>query len=329
MNWEDEVSKILIISLLCVWQVQEWILSMKNGLKFLKKVESKRSQSEIIFKSLACFSVQFRVTMKVLNLYLLNKLRSFGDKSSNGLATETTLNFWGPCRREGPANLINHSVRTNLEIKSIIDSSYKSILICLYNNEKNLKDYLSKMLPISAPPHPQPLNPPPGTELWGAESLQTPTLTGPLARGNYNALLLQFLYIWAKKTHLLPWGNISSTLTRRSLILVPSLFESSAVVNLHFSCPNVASVLSLCYSWYLLTWNCLQLQFSDNDRFNPRFASFFRGGGPQFTTANYFLTLFTLPWKHTWNKCWILPFIFHPSHPKHKHSWKAKVNLLP
>ena len=38
----------------------------------------------------------------------------------------------------------------------------------------------------------------------------------------------------AKKAHLLPCGGISFTLTRRSLVLVPSLFRSSAVVNLHF-----------------------------------------------------------------------------------------------
>ena len=44
-------------------------------------------------------------------------------------------------------------------------------------------------------------------------------------------------------------------------------FGSSAVVNLHFSCSNSASVLSSCYSWYQLTWNCLQLEFSENHRF--------------------------------------------------------------
>ena len=38
-------------------------------------------------------------------------------------------------------------------------------------------------------------------------------------------------------------------------------FRSSAVVNLHFSCPNSASVFSSCYSGYQLTWNCLQLEY--------------------------------------------------------------------
>ena len=104
-----------------------------------------------------------------------------------------------------------------------IDTSYKSILTCLYNNKKNLKNYLTKMLPRLCSPQPP---------SWGwvmgsrvsAESLQSPTLTGPPARGSSNALLLQFLYIWGKKPHLLPCGSISLTLTRRSLALVPSLF---------------------------------------------------------------------------------------------------------
>ena len=59
---------------------------------------------------LARFSTQFRVK-EGLNLYFLNKLRSFGDKSRNSSATETTLNFSGPYSR--PAKLTNHSARTN------------------------------------------------------------------------------------------------------------------------------------------------------------------------------------------------------------------------
>ena len=60
-----------------------------NGFKFLKKVESRRSQFEIVFKSLARFSTRFWST-ESFNLYLLNKFKSFGDKSRNGVATETT-----------------------------------------------------------------------------------------------------------------------------------------------------------------------------------------------------------------------------------------------
>ena len=48
-------------------------------------------------------------------------------------------------------------------------------------------------------------------------------------------------------------------------------FRSSVVVNLHFSCRKSASVFSSCYSWYELTSNCLQLDFSVNDRFKAGF----------------------------------------------------------
>ena len=52
-DWENEVSKIFIISLLCVWGGQEWFLFTWNGFKFLTHLESKTSQFEIVFKSLA------------------------------------------------------------------------------------------------------------------------------------------------------------------------------------------------------------------------------------------------------------------------------------
>ena len=45
------------------------------------------------------------------------------------------------------------------------------------------------MLPVTAP------EPPRGAELRGAESLQSPILTSPPARGSSKALLVQFLYI--------------------------------------------------------------------------------------------------------------------------------------
>ena len=46
---ENEVSKIFIISLLCVCRAQERLLFTRNGFKFLKQVESKTIQFEIVF----------------------------------------------------------------------------------------------------------------------------------------------------------------------------------------------------------------------------------------------------------------------------------------
>ena len=47
-----------------------------------------------------------------------------------------------------------------------------------------------------------------------------------------------FFIFEVKSLILLHCGSISSSLTRRSLVLVPSLFRFSAVVNLHFSDNN-------------------------------------------------------------------------------------------
>ena len=52
---------------------------MRNGFKFLKQVESKNDYFEIVFKSLARFSTQFRVKDEVLNFHLLDKLTKFGN----------------------------------------------------------------------------------------------------------------------------------------------------------------------------------------------------------------------------------------------------------
>ena len=58
---EAEVSKMFIISLLCVRRVRERLPFMRNGFKFLNQAESKMSQFEIMFKSLARLSTQFIV----------------------------------------------------------------------------------------------------------------------------------------------------------------------------------------------------------------------------------------------------------------------------
>ena len=53
---EIEVSKVFIISLVCVWRAQERFLFTRNGFKFLTSLESKTSPFEIVFKSLARFN---------------------------------------------------------------------------------------------------------------------------------------------------------------------------------------------------------------------------------------------------------------------------------
>ena len=89
---------------------------MRNGFKFLKQVnESQTSQFEIVFKSSARFSTQFRVK-ESFKLLLVIEVKKFSDKSRNSLATKKPLNFSGPCRRVRPALLTNHSARTNLEM---------------------------------------------------------------------------------------------------------------------------------------------------------------------------------------------------------------------
>ena len=50
---------------------------------------------------------------KVLNFYLLLKLKKIGDKSQKSFATEPNLNFSGLYRRIRPAKLTNHIARTN------------------------------------------------------------------------------------------------------------------------------------------------------------------------------------------------------------------------
>ena len=56
MDRENEVSKIFIISLVCVSRAQERFLFTRNSLKFLTPLESKTSQFEIVVKSFARFN---------------------------------------------------------------------------------------------------------------------------------------------------------------------------------------------------------------------------------------------------------------------------------
>ena len=53
----------------------------------------------------------------------------------------------------------------------------------LYNNEKNVKKQAPAAKKLFLCP-----NPLHGAELWGVESLQSPTLTGPPARGSSNGI---------------------------------------------------------------------------------------------------------------------------------------------
>ena len=112
----NEVSKIFIISLFCVWGVRErFLFTTGTASKVLKQVESKTNQFEIVFKSLALFSTQFNVK-ESFKLLLAIRVKKFGDKSRNSLVTNKTLNFSGPCRRVRLAKLTNHSARSNLKI---------------------------------------------------------------------------------------------------------------------------------------------------------------------------------------------------------------------
>ena len=81
------------------------------------QVKSKTSQSETVFKSLPRLSTQFRVKESFKpSLAKLVIIRNFANNSRNSLATQTSLNFGGPCRRIRPAKLTNYGARTNLEI---------------------------------------------------------------------------------------------------------------------------------------------------------------------------------------------------------------------
>jgi len=72
---EDEVRKIFIISLLCLWRVRKRFLLTWTGLKSLSHVESKTSQFAIVVKSLARFNSHFKVKER-FKLLLAIKFRN-------------------------------------------------------------------------------------------------------------------------------------------------------------------------------------------------------------------------------------------------------------
>ena len=121
--------------------------------------------------------------------------------------------------------------------------------------------------------HPPSSLPPPQPPSWGwvmgsvcrAPPSSVHPHEGAPMRSCYNS------FIFEAKSLICSLVGAFLLLSRGYLVLVPSLFRSSAVVNVHFLCPISASVLSSCYSWYLWTWNCLQLEFSDNHRLKPSY----------------------------------------------------------
>ena len=60
---EDEVIKIFLISLLCVWRVRERFWFTRNVFKFLTHLQSKTSHFKVL-NSLPRFNAKFRVKKK-------------------------------------------------------------------------------------------------------------------------------------------------------------------------------------------------------------------------------------------------------------------------
>lgn len=78
------------------WWVLGRFLCTQNGFKFLMHLERNMNQFEII-------TMRLVRSKKVLNFYLLTKLRTLDNKSQNILAAKTALNFSGPCSGIQPA----------------------------------------------------------------------------------------------------------------------------------------------------------------------------------------------------------------------------------
>ena len=99
------------------------------------------------------------------------------------------------CRHRHPNFWARYSQQIYMQVTKVFEHVYLTM--------RKSKKLFEQHVPLSDLPPRLPQ----GAELWLAESLQCPTLTDPTARGSSNALLLQFLYIWGKKPHLLPSGT--------------------------------------------------------------------------------------------------------------------------
>ena len=120
---------------------------------------------------------------------------------------------------------------------------------------------MSKLLPrlcspVSAPPYS-----PHGLELQGAESLQSPTLTGPPARRSSYRLTCEYHYIRVVQLVQLfssRVGRIFLDCTGHSLVLVLSLFSSYNVIKITVFVYNSGRRIklvdfSISFSWMSVT----------------------------------------------------------------------------
>ena len=123
-----------------------------------------------------------------------------------------------------------------------IDTSYKSIVTCLYNNKKIEKNIWLKCSPVSAPPQPPSWGWVMGSRVSAESHPHRSTRTREL-QCSFITISLYIFFFWLVGAFLWLSRGVAS-------LWCQVCFRSSVVVNLHFSCPNSASVLSSCYSWY-------------------------------------------------------------------------------
>ena len=105
-----------------------------------------------------------------------------------------------------------------------------------------------------------------GVELRGAESLQSPTLTGPPAWGSNTTLVMRKLYIGADHLFASHVRRILFDCTRRSLVLVLSLLSAYNFIKLLFLFVIPAEVLKVWISRHMLAWSRSRLRFLEKVR---------------------------------------------------------------